>query len=356
MDQTSLFILNIFLNSLLSFFTVFALIEGIIFLFRVPQGRIAASLRMLPLIKLPVDLFLYDFSKWSFVHGINPLLCEEGTRSIGVAFGATRCIFDWLWLPINSGIQLSVAENKTFTIADLIGHTFSPVFLNIFAVLFLCTTAGFVIRRLFLYYRSWRALDDLAKHSLPFDRKLRNPTLSFHLKKSGIRILTSPMPVGSPFVAGMISPVIYIPRSLSTQLSRREYEAVLAHEMEHVRKKDSMVRLILDFIDAIFWWIPTKRLFKSIEEGMEVGCDQKCKKYGVDFADLASAVCKSAKHSISASNRVFAMDLARHTVLRRIDLLLQPVSTRFKKIRFAMACLAMAGAFFGILFGKFWVF
>lgn len=73
----------------------------------------------------------------------------------------------------------------------------------------------------------------------------------------------------------------------------QNYEAVLAHEIEHIRHKDSLTRLILDFIESIFWWVPTKWLHKRIEEGQEVGCDLKCKKYGIHPNDLASAICKS---------------------------------------------------------------
>ena len=356
MDKTAFFILNIFLNSLLAFFTVVALIEGIIFLFRIPQGRIAASLRMLPLIKLPFDCFLYDFSKWSFVKGINPLQCAEGTRSICVTFGGLRHVFDWLLLPVNSGIQLTVAGNQTFTIADLIGYAVSPVALNLFAWLFLCVTLVFAFRKIFLYYRSYIVLDDLAKKSQIYDRKLRNPFLSSYIKKSGMRILTSPISTGSPFVAGLISSVVYIPTSLSKQLSRKEYEAVLAHEIEHVRNNDSLVRLILDFIAAIFWWIPTKKLLKYIEEGMEVGCDVKCKKYGINSTHLASAVCKSAKYSVNTPNHVFTFNLTRHTILNRVKLLLQPRSVRFRKTRFTFTCLAIGIAFLGIFFGRFWTF
>jgi hypothetical protein len=52
-DKASFFILNIFLNSFLAFFTVAFLIESVIFLFRIRQGRVAATLRMIPIIKLP---------------------------------------------------------------------------------------------------------------------------------------------------------------------------------------------------------------------------------------------------------------------------------------------------------------
>ncbi len=357
MDKTSFFILNIFVNSFLAFFTAVFLIEGVIFLFRIRQGRAAALFRTIPLLKLPLDLCLYDFSRWSYIHGVNPLLCEEGTRSLSVLFGWVTSVTHWFFLPITSGIQFTAPGNLTFTIADVIGHEVGPLPLKIFAALVIPLSVGFLVRRVFLYYRSLIALNSLAKNFQPIRRKTRNSVLSSCLKKSRLQILTSPILVGSPFVAGLISSIIYIPESLSRHLSRKEYEAVLVHEMEHVRYKDSLVRLILDCIGTVFWWIPTQWLRNRIEEGQEIGCDLKCKKYGINPTDLASAVCKSARYSTStAPIHLFAHHLTKHTIFKRVHILLEPPSVRFKKIRFVFACLSFGIAFLVILLGRFWTF
>lgn len=349
MDKTSFFILNIFLNSFLAFFTVVLLIEGVILLFRVRQGRVAALLRMIPILKLPFDLLLYDFSRWSYVHGINPLLCEEGTRSLSIIFG-------WMHSVTAASIQLTTPGNLTFTLADVIGHQISPLYLKTFTALFIPLSIGFVVRKLILYYRSQITLHALAKNSQPLNRKIRNPSLSFYLKESPLQILTSPRLSGSPFVAGFISSIIYIPKSLSQKLSNKEYAAVLAHEIEHILHRDSWIRLFLDFIGTLFWWIPTKWLRNRIEEGQEVGCDLKCKKYGVNPTDLASAVCKSARHSKTPPNNSFMHHLTKHTLFKRLHVLLEPPSLRFKKIRFVCTWLSLGFAFLTIFLGRFWMF
>ncbi len=356
MDRTAFFILNIFLNSFLAFFTVAFLIESVIFLFRVRQGRAAATLRMIPIIKLPLDLCLYDFSRWSYAQGINPLNCEEGTRTLSVMLGWPSQIADWLFLPINSCIRLTVPGDLTFTIADLIGYSINPIVLKTFAALLMPLTLGFVIRKLFLYYCSLTALGSLAKNSEPLYKKIRNSNLSSCIRKHGVKILTSPSLKGSPFVVGLTSSVVYIPNYLSESLSRKEYEAVLAHELEHVQYKDGWVRLTLDLIGTIFWWIPTKWLRDRVEEGQEIGCDIKCKKYGIDPTDLASAVCKSAKYSINTPNHIFAHSIAKHSILKRVNMLLQPPSIRFKKIYFVFTFLAFGIAFLVIFLGRFWMF
>lgn len=352
----SFFIFNVFINSLLAFFTVVLLIEGVIFLFRIRQGRVVALLRMIPILKLPLDLCLYDFSRWAYAQGINPLDCEEGTRILSVMLGFMSSVTDWLFLPITSGIQFTVSQNLTFTVADVVGQKLGSGALTGFSALFIFLSVAFLIRRLFLYRRSIVALDSLAKSSQPLRRKIRNFSLSNSLKKNKIPILTAPTLDASPFVGGLISPNVFIPRSLSQNLSRREYEAVLAHEMQHVRYKDNLVRLVLDFIAALFWWIPTKWLISRIEEGQEVSCDLKCKKYGIDQADLASALFKSAKYSTDTSRNIFAHHLTKHPIIKRVNILLEPCSTRFKKTHFMFTCLAIGIAFLVIFLGRFWTF
>lgn len=353
MDKVYFFILNIFLNSLLAFFTAAILIEGLIFLFRIQQGRVAAFLRMIPILKLPLDLCLYDFSRWSYAHGVNPLHCEEGTRTLSAFFYWMDSV---LFLPTFSSIELTVPGNMTFTVADIIGYSIKPMFLKNLSLLCLFLTTFFFIRRLVLYYRAVTALDSLTKISLPVSKKLRNPSLISKIKKYRFQILTSRSLVESPFVAGLISSVVYVPSNLSQNLSRREYEAVLAHEIEHIRYKDSLVRLVLDFIESIFWWVPTKWLRNRIEEGQEVGCDLKCKKYGIDPTDLASAICKCAKYSIKSPNQIHAIHLTKHAIHKRLKVLLQPDSIRFRKIRLAFSFISVGIAFLVIFLGRFWIF
>lgn len=356
MDKISFFILNVFLNSFLMFFTAVLLIEGIIFLLRTPQGRVAAFLRIVPIFKLPFDLCLYDFSRWSYAKGINPFDCEEGTRTLSVMFGWINEVTDWFFLSINSGIQFTVPGNMTFTLADILGYSIESKVLNIFALFFIMTSAVLLCRKFIEYYQAIKSLNSLKKNAQSINRKTRNFTINSYLKNYRLQILTSSSLGGSPFVAGLTSYNIYVPKQLSKALSRREYEAVLAHEIEHIRHKDSLVRLILDLIESIFWWVPTKWLHKRIEEGQEVGCDLKCQKYGIHRNDLVSAICKSVRHSINTPTHIFAHHLTKNTVYKRIDILLKPKSMRFRKVSYLCSALAIGIAFLLVLLGRFWIF
>jgi beta-lactamase regulating signal transducer with metallopeptidase domain len=356
-EKVSFFILNVCLNSILAFFTVILLIECVIFIFRIRQGRVAATLRMVPIIKLPLDLLLYDFSRWSYAQGINPLDCMEGTRTLSATCGWISSVTNYFPILIDSKIQLTVPGELTFTIADLIGYSIDPFILNVFTMIFISITSVAVIRRLFHYYRSFVTIDSLSQGSKPLNKKMSNSVLSSWVKRCRVKILTSRTLTGSPFVAGLISSTVYIPQELVKQFSRKEYEAVIAHEVEHVRYKDSLVRLILDLIGNVFWWVPAKWLRCRIEESQEIGCDLKCKAYGIDSTNLASAVCKSARYSKHNPSYIFANNLTKsHFIQKRISMLTQTTTDRFKKTRFIFTCLAIGIAFFVVLFGRFWIF
>lgn len=136
------------------------LIEGVIFLFRIRQGRIAAILRMIPILKLPFDVYLYDFSRWSYTYGVNPLLAEEGSRNLSIMFHWVNPFTDGFFVPITSGIQFTAPGNFTFTIADVVGHKMGSLGLQVFTALFLPLSLGLCIRKLVLYSHSKKLLMD----------------------------------------------------------------------------------------------------------------------------------------------------------------------------------------------------
>lgn len=353
MDKASFFLFNIILNSLMAFITVWFLIEGLIFMLRIPQGRVAAILRMIPLVKLLLDVCLYDFAQWSYLHGINPLEYPEGSRILSAM---VSWMGDNFW-PISSGVRLSVAE-MSFTVADLIAYTLPPALLNAMVILIVTISLFLLGRKLQHYHFSLKTLRALMQEAQPVGRKIRNSKVASLIQKRRCQILTGCAFTGSPFAAGCHLPIVYIPEALSQNLSRKEYEAVLVHEMEHLRHKDSIVRCVLECIASIFWWIPTKWLRQRIEEGQETGCDLNCSKYGVDPLNLASAIYKAARQTAVADLPLNY--LAKHPVHRRVKRLLQQPSGGFKAAHFARSLIArgiaLAITFCVLLFGKFWIF
>lgn len=342
MNAVSFFVLNVFLNSFLVFFTTLVLIEIVIFVFRVKRGRVSAVLRMMPIFKLPLDLFLYNFSKWSYLHGVNPSFCEKGSRVFSLGVGTS-----------SSYISFTAPENMTFTIADVIGYLINPRMLVFFSAFVIILSISFLAKKWLSYRLHKKSIDKLMKDSTFFSLEINNSILSQRIKKIKCQIVTSPSFVGSPFVVGLFSFVICVPKN--EKLSQKELDAILAHEVEHIRYKDNLVRLILDVIRSLFWWVPTKWLCRRIEEDQEIGSDAGCAKCGIDIMDLSMAICEFAG-SVKTGGKMFYYSLTKNAVFGRIELLLQSDSVRFAKTKCFFNCAVTVIVVVEIFLGRFWIF
>jgi beta-lactamase regulating signal transducer with metallopeptidase domain len=120
-----------------------------------------------------------------------------------------------------------------------------------------------------------------SKHALPEIWQSRLAVLAgqFGIRR-GIRLCESTL-AKVPAVIGWIRPVILIPAGALINLSAQELEAVLAHELAHIRRFDYVANLLQSAIEALMfyhpamWWIA-----KRIRAERENCCD-----------DLAIAAC-----------------------------------------------------------------
>ncbi len=85
----------------------------------------------------------------------------------------------------------------------------------------------------------------------------------------------------TPMVIGVIQPVVLVPLGLFTGLSAAQAEAILAHELAHIRRYDYLVNLVQSLVEVLYffhpvlWWLSNR-----IRAEREHCCD-----------DLAMAVC-----------------------------------------------------------------
>jgi hypothetical protein len=94
-------------------------------------------------------------------------------------------------------------------------------------------------------------------------------------------VLLESSAVSVPAVVGWLRPVILVPASVFAGLTPEQLEAVLAHELAHVRRHDYLVNLIQAMVESLLfyhpavWWVS-----RQVRLERECCCD-----------DLAVAVC-----------------------------------------------------------------
>ena len=127
-----------------------------------------------------------------------------------------------------------------------------------------------------------------------------------------------------PTVIGWMRPMILIPTSAFTGLTTQQLEAILAHELSHIRRHDFLVNLVQSVIETLLFYHPAVWwLSKRIREEREHCCD-----------DMAVSVCESRSEYIRAlvemeslrSRSSLAMAANGGSLLSRTRRLLQPTS------------------------------
>ena len=106
--------------------------------------------------------------------------------------------------------------------------------------------------------------------------------------------------IAAPFTLGIISPVIYLPSSLT----EKERSYIILHEQIHIRRCDNIVKIIAFMALAIHWFNPIIWLsFALAAEDMEMSCDEAVmKKLSNDIRSEYSA----SLLSFAIGRRVFA--------------------------------------------------
>ena len=59
-----------------------------------------------------------------------------------------------------------------------------------------------------------------------------------------------------PGVFGLVDPVLLLPASLFERLTPEQLNAVIAHELYHVRRRDNLVAAFHMFVETVFWFHP----------------------------------------------------------------------------------------------------
>ena len=69
-------------------------------------------------------------------------------------------------------------------------------------------------------------------------------------------IVKESMKITTPMVVGYLKPVILFPIGLAAQLSVSEVEAILAHELAHIKRHDYIVNMLQIIVESVFYFNP----------------------------------------------------------------------------------------------------
>lgn len=143
------------------------------------------------------------------------------------------------------------------------------------AIAWLCGCMVLIAR----WISAWRCAAALVHAAQPVHEgrevdALRGALLRAHIRER-ITLSLSPNEI-EPGVFGVVRPTLLWPAGLSDRLDEAQIQAIMTHEVEHVRRRDNLTCAMHALVEALFWFHPLVRwMSRKMTEERERACDER---------------------------------------------------------------------------------
>jgi len=100
-----------------------------------------------------------------------------------------------------------------------------------------------------------------------------------------------------PGVIGLFRPFLLLPADIMQRLTKPQLDAVLAHELCHIRRRDNLIAAVHMVVEAVFWFYPLVWWIGArLMQERERACDEEVLRLGnspQEYAEGILNVCKS---------------------------------------------------------------
>ena len=192
--------------------------------------------------------------------------------------------------------------------------------LSYLSLIYLLVVATLFVR-FFRYFYYSRTIQTSGLHKLRAELRLYVQQLVEQLDiRQKVSVWVSEY-IDTPMIIGFLKPTILIPIASINQLSVKQLEAILLHELAHIKRNDYLINLYIATTEILFFFNPfTKMLISSIKQEREKSCDDWVIQFQYDPHQYASALlkleqCRSDHHSTSLA----ATGECRKVLLHRVQ-------------------------------------
>jgi bla regulator protein BlaR1 len=226
--------------------------------------------------------------------------------------------------------QPFAAPANTSPVATPRGATPLPaVLLGIWACGFLGIAFSWRVR--------WRRIRAAVRAGLPVQLELP------------IKAISSPTLL-EPAVFGIFRPVLVMPQGIFDRLTPAQLQAVIAHELCHLRHRDNLVATLQMFVETIIWFHPLVWwIGRRMIEERERACDEEVLRLGSEprvYAEGILNVCKLCVESpLACVCGVTGADLKRRIESIVTNRATRELSVPRKLLLVAASLVAVAGPF-----------
>jgi bla regulator protein blaR1 len=181
--------------------------------------------------------------------------------------------------------------------------TVTPSPIHLLPVLIIVWLSGFLVVAL-VWFMRWLHVRDSIRGAVPLSDGREVEALRrlerLHAMPGTIKILLSRTTL-EPGIFGIAHPVLVWPQGISDRLDDPHLEAVLAHEMRHVRRRDNLAAALHMLVEAVFWfhplvwWLGTRLIAER-----ERACDEEVLESGSDRQVYAESILKICEFCVGS--------------------------------------------------------
>jgi bla regulator protein blaR1 len=177
------------------------------------------------------------------------------------------------------------------------------IFASLPAIIAAAWACGFVAV-LVVWFARWRRVSVGIRNTAPL-REGREVKALRRLEQAGgvrrkIEIFLSRASL-EPGILGIVKPVLVWPHGISDRLEDGHLEAILAHEVWHVRRNDNLAAAVHMVVEAIFWFHPLVWwLGARIVDERERACDEEVLQLGSEPQVYAESILKICEFCVGS--------------------------------------------------------
>lgn len=146
---------------------------------------------------------------------------------------------------------------------------------------------GFAVA-LLSWARSWLRIRSVVRRARPLEMQ------------APVQVLSSESPL-EPGVFGIFRPVLLLPAGIADRLEPSHLQAILVHELCHVRRRDNLFAAAHMLVEAMFWFHPLVWWIGSrLVEERERACDEEVVRLGNQPHVYAESILKTCQFFVES--------------------------------------------------------
>ncbi len=228
-------------------------------------------------------------------------------------------------------VELNSADGSDYVIQDVASHSMNLLELLNYNLLYIEKHAAIVVltwlviisarsfKMVFGLYIIQRLKRTKINHlSVQWEQKVSSLAQNMGVKKAIILLESGIVKV--PVVIGYLKPLILIPVGLINALDQGEVEAILLHELAHIRRRDYLVNLLQSLIETLFFFNPAILWLSSlIRTEREHCCDDIALRYTQNKTRYIRALVHFEEYQADNTGYALALTGKGGNMLQRLE-------------------------------------